>query len=66
MRTTPHIVRLRCYGWWWQEGVQQDMIEIGECLIRQLVICSLTQSLQNIVTRCNNRDTFQMSELRIF
>jgi len=35
-RTTPEVVMLRCYGWWWHDGV--NMIGIGYGFIKPSLI----------------------------
>jgi len=47
MRATSKIIMLRCYGWWWEDSVE-NMIRVLDSFIEQLIVNVLAHSFKEL------------------
>jgi len=51
MRATSKIIMLRCYGWWWEDSVE-NMIRVLDSFIKHLIVVVLAQFFKHGQMRC--------------
>ena len=51
MRATSKTIMLRCYGWWWEDSVE-NMIRVLDSFIKQLIVNVLPQFFKHGQMHC--------------
>ena len=51
MRAASKIIMLRCYGWWWENNVE-NVIRALDSFIKQLIVSVLAQFFKHRQTHC--------------
>jgi len=46
MRATSKITMLRCYGWWWEDSVE-NVIRVLDSFTKQLIVDVLAQFFEH-------------------
>jgi len=51
MHATSMIIMLRCYGWWWEDSVE-NIVRVLDSFIKQLIVSVLAQFFKHEQMHC--------------